>query len=148
MSKITQDYGIGSAALMAVYLYENASCASGRTTRLLDRAGNDDLIVCLTEQTARSYRQQLRRLGKPSTAVICVPISDDVDHRIRSCLHGRRYRHVHFDHSWIYEFYMDRLRRTEFHLDSLTTALSTSGPEPESPWLDLSIDKVRRSTMS
>ena len=54
------EYGIGSAASMALHLYERASRASGRTSRMIAAAHDDDLIVCRHAKEAERVRRLLK----------------------------------------------------------------------------------------
>ncbi len=113
------EYGIGSAASMALHLYDRACRSSGRTSRLIARAGNDDLIVCRTGKEAERLRSLIKQRGK-ATRVTSVEHADDL-HRVADRVRGR----VHFDHDWVHQFFVDAVKGAEADLQRMADSLSS-----------------------
>lgn len=114
------NYGIGSAASMALHLYESASRRSGRTSRMIAAAGEDDLIVCRTEKEAERLRRLLKEAGK-CTKVKAIPHTDELHERIGARPRGRAI----FDHSWVHQFFVDAVKDAEDNLQRIEDALSS-----------------------
>lgn len=64
-------YGFGSAALMALHLYEIAQRGTGRTTSMLDSATDIDAILCLDAREAERLRRELHRRDKKTVVIRC-----------------------------------------------------------------------------
>ena len=113
------EYGIGSAARMALHLFESASRRTGRTSRMIAAARDDDLIVCRHSKEAERVRRLLKEAGK-KTGVTAVEHADDL-HRISRRADGR----VVFDHDWVHQFFVDAVKSAEDALRRMADNLSS-----------------------
>lgn len=113
------EYGIGSAAAMGLQLYELASRASGRTSRMLDAARDDDLIICRTTKETDRIRRLLKEKGK-ATRVTTIQHRDELS-RIGPRAKGRAL----FDHDWVHHFFVEAVKGAEEDLRRLADTFSS-----------------------
>lgn len=126
------DDGLFAALGMAQRIFSHASRRTGRTERLLHRAGAGDIIIVPTEQEARRLRLCLRELGKEAVTVAVV----DVRRMDRSLGMRRAKGEVHFSHDWIEAWVEFELATMRPRLDSLQESMS-SRPMVEHPPSDM-----------
>jgi hypothetical protein len=114
------DYGIGSAASMALHLFENASRHTGRTSRMVAAVHNDDLIVCRRSAEAVELRRLLKDAGK-LTRVVAVEHASDLHSRIAQRPKGR----LVFTHDWVHRFFVESVKSAEEDLKRIADGLSS-----------------------
>lgn len=114
------EYGIGSAASMGLHRYDRASRRTGRTSRMVEAAQNDDLIVCRHAKEAERVRRLIKEAGK-STRVTAIEHADELHARIAQRPRGR----LVFDHDWVHQFFVDAVRAAEDDLRRLADGLSS-----------------------
>ena len=114
------EYGIGSAAAMGLQLYESASRRSGRTTRMLAMATNDDVIVCRRAKESDRLRRLIKDSGK-TTRVVTVEHSSELHRAFPPRAKGRAI----FDHDWVHQFFVEAVRGAEDELKRMADSLSS-----------------------
>jgi hypothetical protein len=114
------EYGFSSAVMAALTIFEDTSRASGRTTRLIERCQDDDIIVVSTIYV-KKYHERLLRNANKKTRVICISISDSIfpEEHILTGLRGQRYGKVFYDHQWQLEYYKGKLKAIDKHFELL-----------------------------
>lgn len=117
------EYGFGSAAAMGLQLFEHASRSSGRTLRMLDRATNDDMIVCRKAKEAERLRRLIKDRGK-TTSVVVVEHCDELGN-IQKRSKGR----CIFDHDWTRQFFADVIKSAEEDLQRMADRFSSVPPD-------------------
>ena len=98
------DFGIGAAAQGALRAILQASRATGRTTRLLERYQDGDRVVFASEQAAQEFARLLREHGKSPLDYHVIDPRDP--QQLFSMPRGTPRGRMHFDHTWL-EIYYD-----------------------------------------
>ena len=111
------DYGYKAALQAGLQVYENASRASGRTARMIERVNPDDVIVCADGRAGHFIQQRLRDAGKQAHVVVCDPTPYALDERMR----GIQAR-VFFEHTWELRYWEQVLASAAEALRSRTSA--------------------------
>jgi hypothetical protein len=114
------EYGFSAAMAAGLHLFDLAGRRSGRTTRMIERAQDGDLIVCATECERRRLQRLLRDAGKPGVRVIHVGEGESPVSR----LGGRRQGRAFFDHEWTRRHFVAALRNAESDLEHWQCAIS------------------------
>lgn len=96
-------YGIGQALKGFAYNYFQSARRSGRTTALLERLKDDDMVVFCTAKEASRVRRSCAERGVEIRTVVVDPGDPS---QIYS-YHGP----VVFDHTWVEQFYLAELER-------------------------------------
>lgn len=123
------EHGMGSAALSGLRLFEMASRRSGRTTRMVAMAGDNDVIVCINGREAQRVERMLREKGKKTRVTHC-PASLDALADIRPAMDGRCLP----DHSWVYEYFVGAIERAERDLASVRQIVGREAPDTDVPF--------------
>lgn len=125
--KISDPYGFGAAADMALSLFEDASRATGRTTRLIQAAQHGDIIVVPALPMVRHVERMLREAGKEGVRVLHFSV-----HGIDRMRGQKAKGTVYFDSTWVLAFYRERLRQAGNDLEGMSEHFSGIWP-PHSP---------------
>ncbi|MEA3389638.1 MAG: hypothetical protein U9R64_10270 [Pseudomonadota bacterium] len=100
-----EDYGIGPALKMAALTFMQASRRSGRTSRLIERALDGDWIIVGKDEESRRLEIRLREAGKKGVRVRRFsPSYDGVQRLIQNRPADGM---VHFDHSWLEQYWLN-----------------------------------------
>ncbi len=89
---MSDEYGFQATAVSALQLFEIASRGCGRTSRMIERVADGDLIIVATGEEQRRVRKLLTEAGKPDVRVVAAD---------RGMPHSRATGRVFFDHSWV-----------------------------------------------
>lgn len=98
-------FGIGAAIRGAALVYLNSARRTGRTTTMLERTRDGDVLVFATREHARTVEQLLKERG--INAKCCVVPPDDRS-RLPDKVGGTSGR-VIFDHVWCERYYLDAI---------------------------------------
>lgn len=123
------EYGFGSAAMTGLRLFEMSGRRSGRTTRMVALADDNDVIVCSNSAEARRVEQLLRARGKKTRVTFCEPnLSALAD--IKPAADGRCVP----DHSWVYEYFCRQIKDAEDDLASARLFVGRESIGPDVPF--------------
>lgn len=101
------DFGIGAAALGAFRAVLLAMRGTGRTTRLIERyQPGDRVIFTTTREAERVARIAKEKHGKNMDWSVCDPKAPG---SVFSLPRGTPKGRMHFDHSWLEDFYEHKL---------------------------------------
>lgn len=102
-------------AKMAIEFYDKISRGTGRTTRLVDIVGDDDIIVCATTQDQRELEAALFLRNKSTLVYMVEPTS----YALRRT-HIRCKGQCYMDHDWVYMYFQNEIRCAENVLAGMT----------------------------
>lgn len=134
------EHGMGSAALCGLRLFEMSSRRSGRTSRMVAMADDNDVIVCIDGKEAQRVERMLRAKGK-KTRVTHRPPNLDALMELRPSVPGRCLP----DHSWVYAYFMASIERAERELAGCRQLVGRENIGPDIPYAT-SINAARKST--
>jgi hypothetical protein len=115
-------FGIGAAMKGMCRVYIQSSRGSGRTISLVEGVKDGDRVCFTNRQEADRVKRLFKERG---VNVECIVVSTREPQRIfeRGTSQGRTI----FDHSWVEEFYMDRMEECQKELEHLERQSSGYG---------------------
>lgn len=115
------DDRIGAMLDVAMHVYIDSSRQTGRTTRMLSEMQESDVVVCASTPVARNIEHLARStMGKRIKCVVVEPRNlHDCFYKLRGVA-GK----VHFDHTWIEQFYREEIKHISSKLLGLQNALN------------------------
>lgn len=66
----SDEYGFVAAARVGLEMFDHSQRGTGRTTRLIERATDNDIVITATDANARHLSSLLRRAGKKTRVVV------------------------------------------------------------------------------
>ena len=128
-------FGIGLAIKAMVKVYEQASCQTGRTTSIVDSLKDGDRVVFTNEHEARRVQRLCKEAGIDIDYIVINPKGPN-----RILERGTSQGRTIFDHTWVYEYYMDAIELAEHNIGYLQKQLSSYG-EPLTQGRGLKLNK-------
>jgi hypothetical protein len=115
-------FGIGAAVLGSVNTYFQSARRTGRTTALLESLKPGDRIICATSKEADILRRMIR---ERNLDVRCIVVPPSVPDKLFE--HSMSQGRTIFDHTWLEQYYLARLKRMAQDIDHLQTQSSGYG---------------------
>ena len=116
---MSDHFGISRALISATRIYFNCSRNSGRTTSLVESLKEGDRVVFTNVREAERVLRLAKQRGVSITYLVNNP-KEPGDFLRNSEMPGRTI----FDHSWVENFYLNRLKEAESDVGSLAGRLS------------------------
>jgi hypothetical protein len=117
-------FGIGHGVAGAAEIYFRSGRGTGRTASLIDSLKDGDRVVFLTSQESR----RVKSLCKDRGIDIAVTVADPVDpSTLFMTGTPRGAGRTVFDHGWVEEFYLRRIKQARLDIDKLQAMISGSG---------------------
>jgi hypothetical protein len=116
-------FGIGAAMKAMTRVYFQSARGSGRTTMMIDSLHEGDRVVFSNARERERVEKLIRDRGLKDVKCIVVPPREPTRAFERGTSQGRTI----FDHSWVEQFYEDRIKDASGEIDWLQTELSGYG---------------------
>jgi hypothetical protein len=107
-------FGIGAAVKAIVEIYLQGARRTGRTTSLLDSLKNGDRVVFSNHKEANRVSRLLR---ERNLLVKCIVIDTKQPYNLFNL--EKPIGKTLFDHSWVEQFYLEAVTRTQNEIDEL-----------------------------
>lgn len=108
------DTNIGTFLKTNIYTYMLLARQTGRTTLMINRVNDGDQIIFADRKEAERVRNLLKQIGKK---VACHTIPPTKAHFVVEYKYNKG--KTFFDHTWIEQYYLDCINRSEQYLDHL-----------------------------
>lgn len=111
---------IGATLKTLLMCYEQGARASGRTTNMVAAIQDGDVVFFTSQQEARRVTRLLQDAGKMD---VHIRVTKEAHlHEAYERMRGK-YGKVHFDHSWVHNYYMRRIEEAEASMSGFITEM-------------------------
>ena len=117
-SRKCDEYGLFSAVKAGLHTFSMMARRTGRTTRMIERIKDGDILICSTSDERRDIERGLREAGKDKVKIV---VQDPTKRFDNPAL--RTNGEVHFDHWWVEQRIADALKVTEADLVHIRAAI-------------------------
>lgn len=121
-------FGIGAATSSMLAMYFETGRRTGRTSSLVESVKDGDRLIFTTEREARRVKTLCKERGVDIEIAVCDPAQPD-GLLIRPPARGR----TMFDHTWVEQFYMNKVTRATADIDYLEKVMSREPDRGEEP---------------
>lgn len=112
---------LSEAIHMAMRMHELGARQSGRTSRMVERVRDGEMVVCLNAASARRMTELLRQQGKHRVRVVTSAPQQNEFVSTTAGYSGR----LHLDHSFVWEWFSRALIDARNELDGIAKSRDT-----------------------
>lgn len=112
------EYGLFAAVKAGFHTFSMMARRTGRTTRMIERIKDGDVLICSTSDERRDLEWRLRQAGKDKVKIV---VQDPTKRFDNPALWTNG--EVHFDHWWVEQRIADALKVTEADLLHIRAAI-------------------------